>query len=55
MKNMEIKEKEAAYIYNHDLKYFNEVLFESELRNVDWNSVHDISKKDIDFLIPQFF
>ena len=55
MKNMKIKQKETTDIYSHDFKNFNEVQFESELCNIDWKSVLEINKKDVDFSSSKFF
>ena len=55
MKNMKIKQKETTDIYSHDFKNFNEVQFESELCNIDWKSVLEINKKDVDFSFSKFF
>ena len=55
MKNMKIKQKETTDIYCHDFKNFNEVQFESELCNIDWKSVLEINKKDVDFSFSKFF
>ena len=55
MKNMKIKQKETTYIYSHDFKNFDEVQLESELCNVDWNSVLEIDKEGVDFSFSKFF
>ena len=55
MKNMKIKQKETTDIDSHDFKNFNEVQFESELCNIDWKSVLEINKKDVDFSFSKFF
>ena len=55
MKNMKIKQKETTDIYSHDFKNLNEVQFESELCNIDWKSVLEINKKDVDFSFSKFF
>ena len=52
---MKIKQKETTDIYSHDFKNFNEVQFESELCNIDWKSVLEINKKDVDFSSSKFF
>ena len=55
MKNMKIKQKEIADIYSHDFKNFNKVQFDSELCNIDWKTVLEINKKDVDFSFSKFF
>ena len=55
MKNMKIKQKETTDIYSHDFKIFNEAQFESELCNIDWKSVLEINKKDVNFSFSKFF
>ena len=55
MKNMKIKQKETTDIYCHDFKNINEVQFESELCNIDWKSVLEINKNDVDFSFSKFF
>ena len=55
MKNMKIKQKETTDIYCHDFKNFNEVRFESELCNIDWKSILEINKNDVDFSFSKFF
>ena len=39
----------------HDFKNFNEVQFKSELCDIDWKSVLEINKKDVDFSFSKFF
>ena len=46
---MKIKQKETTDIYSHDFTNFNEVQFEWELCNIDWKSIFEINKKDVDF------
>ena len=48
MKNMKIKQKETTDIYSHDFKNSNEVQFESELCNVDWKSILEINKNNVE-------
>ena len=55
IKNMKIKQKETTGIYRHDFKNFNKVQFESELCNIDWKSVLEINKKDVDFSFSKLF
>ena len=55
MKNMKIKQKETRDIYKHNFKNFNEVQFEPELCNIDWKSVLEINKKDVDISFSKFF
>ena len=55
MKNMKIKQRETTDIYRHDFTNFNEVQFKSELCNIDWKSVLEINKKDVDFSSSKFF
>ena len=55
MKNMKIKQKETTDIYSHDFKIFNEAQFESEFCNIDWKSVLEINKKDVNFSFSKFF
>ena len=54
MNNMKIKQKKTADIYGHDFKIFNEAQFESELCNIDWKSVLEIKKKDVNFSFCKF-
>ena len=51
---MKIKQKGTTDIYRH-FKNFNKIQFESELCNVDWKSVLEINKKDVDFSFGKFF
>ena len=55
MKNMKIKQKGTTDIYRHNFKNFNKIQFESELYSVDWKSVLEINKKDVDFSFGKFF
>ena len=55
MKNTKIKQKETTDIYRHDFKNFNELQFKSDLCNIDWKSVLEINKKDVDFSFSKFF
>ena len=51
---MKIKQKETIDIYWHDFKNFNEVQFKLELCIIDWKSVLEINKKDVDFSFSNF-
>ena len=55
MENMKIEQKEKTDIYSHDLKNLNKVHFESDLYNIDWKSVLEINKKDVDFPFSKCF
>ena len=55
MKNMKIKQKETTEIYSHDFKNLNEAQFKSELCNINWKSVLEINKKDVNFSFSKFF
>ena len=55
MKNVKVKQKETTDIYSHDFKFFNEAQFESELCNIDWKSVLEINKKDVNSSFSNFF
>ena len=55
MKNMKIKQKETTGIYSHDFKIFNKAQFESDLCNIDWESVLEVNKKDVNFSFSKFF
>ena len=55
MKNMKIKQKETTDMCSHDFKILNKPQFESELCNIDWKSVLEINKKDVNFSFSKFF
>ena len=57
MKNMKIKQRETTDIYSHDFKNFEKkkVRFESKLCNIDWKSVLEINKKNVEFSFSKFF
>ena len=55
MKNMKIKQKETTDMCSHDFKILNEPQFESGLCNIDWKSVLEINKKDVNFSFSKFF
>ena len=43
------------HIHSHDFKIFNEFQFESELYAIDWKSILEISKNNVDFSFSNFF